>query len=125
MGFCPSFFIGEASLTGKPGNRYAILQAKGELCMRMFFREGGITMAAQLIFGDNEDFNPENYRRYQQLEVVVQPDGRYSVWGDYAEDADLLRDTKRDHKGVIEQLEVFADDIDLELEESEEETETN
>ena len=82
-------------------------------------------MAAQLIFGDNEDFNPENYRRYQQLEVVVQPDGRYSVWGDYAEDADLLRDTKRDHKGVIEQLEVFADDIDLELEESEEETETN
>ena len=42
----------------------------------------------------------------------MQPDGRFSVWGDLGEeDADLLRDTKPDSRNLLAQVLGMADEV--------------
>ncbi len=78
---------------------------------RLFFQGERKIQAATLLFGQEENFDPENYRKYVELEVVLQDDGRFSVWGDLEDDADLLRDTKPDWRHVAPQLEQLADQV--------------
>ena len=78
---------------------------------RLFFQGEHKILAATCLFGDEENFDPETYQKYVELEVVVQENGRFSVWGDLDDDADLLRDTKPDWNHVVPQLELMADEI--------------
>ncbi len=78
---------------------------------RLYFMGGHKRAAAALLFGEQEDFQEEDYQKYQELEVVLHQDGRFSVWGNLTEDADLLRDTKPDKQGVIAKLLPLADEV--------------
>ena len=70
--------------------------------------------AAELLFSSKEDFSPEKYRKYNELEIVVQEDGRYSVWGNFQDDSDLLQDTRKDPDNRVKQLLALADEIVVE-----------
>lgn len=76
---------------------------------RLFFRGEKRVAAARILFGEEEDFLPHAYEKYTELEVVVQDDGRYSVWGNLPDDADLLQDTRRDFQNKTVNLEALAD----------------
>ncbi|WP_050697539.1 hypothetical protein [Anaeromassilibacillus senegalensis] len=76
---------------------------------RLFFRDEKRVAAARILFGEEEDFHPQAYEKYTELEVVVQDDGRYSVWGNFPDDADLLQDTRRDSQNKTAELEPLAD----------------
>jgi len=78
---------------------------------RLWIRGLNQVKAAELLFGDQDDFDGEKYRYYEELEIVVQDDGRYSVWGNYTDDADLLQDTRRDSAGAVKRLLALADEI--------------
>ena len=49
---------------------------------RYFFREHKWD-AVNGLFGGQKDFDPRRYETYQELEVVQQDDGRFSVWAGY------------------------------------------
>lgn len=76
---------------------------------RLLFRDEKRITAARILFGEEEDFHPHVYEKYTELEVVVQDDGRYSVWGNLTDDADLLQDTRRDMQNRTAKLEPLAD----------------
>ncbi|WP_195984034.1 hypothetical protein [Clostridium sp. D33t1_170424_F3] len=75
---------------------------------RLFFRGEKRVAAARILFGEEEDFCPHTYEKYTELEVVIQEDGRYSVWGNLPDDADLLQDTRRDAQNRTAKLEPLA-----------------
>ena len=52
--------------------------------------------------------------REHKLEVVQQDDGRFSVWGNFAEDTDLLRDTRKDTQGLFAAVAALADEVVVE-----------
>ena len=52
------------------------------------------------------------YKR-QELEVVRQDDGRFSVWGNDKEDTDLLRDTHKDPQALFAAIADLADEVVL------------
>ena len=81
---------------------------------RVFIRGVNQIKAAELLFSEKEDFSPEDYRKYRELEIVVQEDGRYSVWGNFSDDADLLQDTRKDPEGRVKKLMLLADEIETE-----------
>ena len=45
------------------------------------------------------------------MEIVVQDDGRYSVWGNLRDDSELLQDTRRDPERRVKQLLALVDEI--------------
>ncbi|MGI5958062.1 MAG: hypothetical protein ACOX60_01420 [Massiliimalia sp.] len=78
---------------------------------RLFYKGDKILQAANLLFGEREDFDVTDYMEYEELEIVLQEDGRFSVWGNYQDDADLLRDTHRDMNGNLAKVAAMADEI--------------
>ncbi|MDD3260655.1 MAG: hypothetical protein PHU79_01900 [Oscillospiraceae bacterium] len=77
---------------------------------RLYFRGEHKYRAAELLFSDSPTFRVEDYTPYEALEIVWQADGRYSVWGDLPNDADLLRDTCRDPRHLVQMALPFADE---------------
>ena len=78
---------------------------------RYFYRQHKVALCTKALFGHKEDFEPKTYEKYKGIEVVVHPDGRYSVWGDLGGDeADLLRDTKHGGQDALSQALALADD---------------
>ena len=81
---------------------------------RIWIRGVNQLKAAELLFSYKENFSPEEYRKYKELEIVVQEDGRYSVWGNFHDDSDLLQDTRKDPDNRVKQLLALADEIVIE-----------
>ncbi len=78
---------------------------------RYYYGQSKVVLAARELFGWQEDYADEKYSRYTGLEIALQEDGRFSVWGDLGEeDAELLRDTKPDHKNLLPRVLGFADE---------------
>ena len=63
------------------------------------------------LFGSRPRFRAEDYTPYQKLEIVWHDDGRYSVWGDLEDDADLLRDTCPDPHHLVKRTLPLADEV--------------
>ena len=80
---------------------------------RYFFREHKWD-AVNGLFGGQKDFDPRRYETSEELEVVQQDDGRFSVWGNFAEDTDLLRDTRKDTQGLFAAVAALADEVVVE-----------
>lgn len=78
--------------------------------MNRYFYRKHREEAARILFGGQQDFDPHKYEKYEELEVVRQDDGRFSVWGNFLEDADLLQDTRRDTQGLFADIEGLADE---------------
>lgn len=70
-----------------------------------------IMPAAQLLFADSDRYTPQQFALWPELEITVQDDGRYAVWVNLLDDADLLQDTKKDTKHVVEKLTPYIDEI--------------
>lgn len=78
---------------------------------RYYFGGGKVIVAARELFGWREDYRDEMYARYTSLEIALQPDGRFSVWGNLGEeDADLLRDTRPDSQNLLARVLGMADE---------------
>ena len=78
---------------------------------RIYYQGRGLEEAASVLFGQKDNFSAEDYRRFDQLELVVQDDGRFSVWGDRGDKAELLRDTAADPHGIVEHLTPYCCEI--------------
>lgn len=79
---------------------------------RYYFEKNKVILAARALFDWQEEYRDEAYARYDSLEIAVQADGRFSVWGNLGEeDADLLRDTKPDARNLLAQVLGMADEI--------------
>ena len=79
---------------------------------RSYFGKSKTVLAARALFDWKEGYRDETYARYDSLEIAVQDDGRFSVWGNLGEeDADLLRDTKPDARNQLAQVLGIADEI--------------
>lgn len=81
---------------------------------RLFFRGKNQMRAAEIFFSDREEYCSSDYEKYTELEVVVQEDGRYSVWGNLEDDADLLQDTRKDSQNLVSKILLWADEIQME-----------
>ena len=79
--------------------------------MKRYFFRVHKQAAARGLFGGREDFAPRTYEKYGELEVVRQDDGRFSVWGNFEEDADLLQDTRRDAESLFSRIVDLADEV--------------
>ncbi len=79
--------------------------------MKRYFYRTHKEEAARGLFGWKEDFDLCAFDKYGELEVVLQDDGRYSVWGNFTEDTDLLQDTRRDSGGLFAAVEGLADEV--------------
>ena len=78
---------------------------------RVFFYGDKAIRAATDLLGSQENFNPLDYAKYSELEVALQEDGRFSVWGNLPNDADLLQDTKKDRDHAMQSVLAYADEI--------------
>ncbi|HCA71325.1 MAG TPA: hypothetical protein DHW78_10370 [Ruminococcaceae bacterium] len=78
---------------------------------RLFFRGEHKFRVAEFFFGRRRDFCVEDYIPYVELEVVLQDDGRFSVWGNLPDDADLLQDTSHDPHHLVSKIFPLADEI--------------
>lgn len=78
---------------------------------RLIFIGRHIVPAAQLLFADDDRYTPQQYAKWPELEVTVHEDGRYAVWVNLIDDAELLRDTRRDTTHVVERLAPYVDEI--------------
>ena len=81
---------------------------------RIWIRGVNRLKAAEMLFSSKEGFSVDTYRKYDELEIVVQDDGRYSVWGNFRDDSDLLQDTRRDPENCVRKILVLADEISTE-----------
>lgn len=88
---------------------------------RYFYRGAKVLTTAKALFAEKKEFRVEDYKKYQELELVVQDDGRFSVWGNYQEDSDLLQDTRKDPLGLIGKIIRQADEVIDDSEDDEEE----
>ena len=52
---------------------------------RYYYKKEKVLLCARALFGQKEDYREDDYRKYQGMEVVVHPDGRFSVWGNLGE----------------------------------------
>lgn len=75
---------------------------------RLFFGKEQIPAVATSLFGERDDFDLGKFMKYEELELVLQEDGRFSLWGNLPDDTDLLRDTRKDSAGKVEQLAFLA-----------------
>lgn len=78
---------------------------------RLLIMGGHIVPAARILFDGDDRYTPQQYAAWPELEVTVQEDGRYAVWVNLLDDADLLQDTRRDSRNVVEQLNPYVDEI--------------
>ena len=70
-----------------------------------------IVPAAQLLFANNDRYTPKQYASWPELEVTVQEDGRYAVWVNLLDDAELLQDTRHDRDQIVAKLAPYVDEI--------------
>ncbi len=81
---------------------------------RYYFQGASRKQAAKLLFGKEKNFDPNRYEIYEELELALQEDGRFSVWGNLPEDSQLLRDTHPDFDQVLPQVLPLADRMEVE-----------
>ena len=70
-----------------------------------------IVPAARLLFAGNDRYTPQQYASWPELEITLQDDGRYAVWVNLLDDAELLQDTKKDTNHLVEQLLPYVNEI--------------
>lgn len=70
-----------------------------------------IIPASQLLFADNDRYTLQQYASWPELEVTVQEDGRYAVWVNLLDDAELLQDTRPDRQQIVAKLAPYVDEI--------------
>lgn len=78
---------------------------------RLIFIGEHIKQAAKVLFAEDDRYTPQMAARWPELEVTVHHDGRYAVWVNLMDDAELLQDTIPDHKNLVRQIAGFADEI--------------
>lgn len=78
---------------------------------RLIFIGDHIKQAAKILFAENDRYTPQMAARWPELEVTVHHDGRYAVWVNLMDDAELLQDTIHDHKQLVQQIAGFADEV--------------
>ena len=78
---------------------------------RLFFRKNAALEAASLLLHERKSFDLNQISKYSELELALQDDGRFSLWGNLEDDCDLLQDTRKDPKGLVQQVEALADEI--------------
>ena len=78
---------------------------------RLIFIGEHIKQAAKVLFAEDDRYTPQMAARWPELEVTVHHDGRYAVWVNLMDDAELLQDTSPDHKNLVRQIAGFADEV--------------
>lgn len=78
---------------------------------RLIFIGEHIKQAAKILFAEDDRYTPQMAARWPELEVTVHHDGRYAVWVNLMDDAELLQDTIPDHKNLVRQIAGFADEV--------------
>ena len=78
---------------------------------RLIFIGEHIKQAAKVLFAEDDRYTPQMAARWPELEVTVHHDGRYAVWLNLMDDAELLQDTIPDHKNLVRQIAGFADEV--------------
>lgn len=78
---------------------------------RLIFIGEHIKQAAKILFAEDDRYTPQMAARWPELEVTVHHDGRYAVWVNLMDDAELLQDTIPDHKNLVRQIVDFADEV--------------
>lgn len=78
---------------------------------RLIFIGEHIKQAAKVLFAEDDRYTPQMAARWPELEVTVHHDGRYAVWVNLMDDAELLQDTILDHKNLVRQIAGFADEV--------------
>ena len=78
---------------------------------RLIFIGEHIKQAAKVLFAEDDRYTPQMAARWPELEVTVHHDGRYAVWVNLMDDAELLQDTIPDHKNLVRQIGGFADEV--------------
>ena len=78
---------------------------------RLIFIGENIKQAAKVLFAEDDRYTPQMAARWPELEVTVHHDGRYAVWVNLMDDAELLQDTIPDHKNLVRQIAGFADEV--------------
>ena len=78
---------------------------------RLIFIGEHIKQAAKVLFAEDDRYTPQMAARWPELEVTVHHDGRYAVWVNLMDDAELLQDTIPDHKNLVRQIRGFADEV--------------
>ena len=78
---------------------------------RLIFIGEHIKQAAKVLFAEDDRYTPQMAARWPELEVTVHHDGRYAVWVNLMDDAELLQDTLPDHKNLVRQIAGFADEV--------------
>lgn len=78
---------------------------------RLIFMGKHIVPAARILFEGDDRYTQKNFAQWPELEVTVHDDGRYAVWVNLIDDAELLQDTRRDQMNLIEKLEPYVDEI--------------
>ncbi len=78
---------------------------------RLIFIGDHIKQAAKILFAEDDRYTPQMAARWPELEVTVHHDGRYAVWVNLMDDAELLQDTIHDHKHLAQQVAGFADEV--------------
>ena len=78
---------------------------------RLIFIGEHIKQAAKVLFAEDDRYTPQIEARWPELEVTVHHDGRYAVWVNLMDDAELLQDTIPDHKNLVRQIAGFADEV--------------
>ena len=78
---------------------------------RLIFIGEHIKQAAKILFAEDDRYTPQMAARWPDLEVTVHHDGRYAVWVNLMDDAELLQDTIPDHKNLVRQIAGFADEV--------------
>lgn len=78
---------------------------------RLIFIGEHIKQAAKVLFAEDDRYTPQMAARWPELEVTVHHDGRYAVWVNLMDDAELLQDTIPDHKNLVWQIAGFADEV--------------
>lgn len=77
---------------------------------RLIFMGKHIMQAAMILFADNEDITTKQIASWPELEVTVREDGKYAVWVNLIDDAELLQDSRRDKNGILEKLLPYVDE---------------
>lgn len=78
---------------------------------RLIFIGEHIKQAAKVLFAEDDRYTPQMAARWPELEVTVHHDGRYAVWVNLMDDAELLQDTIPDHKNLVRQIAGFEDEV--------------
>lgn len=78
---------------------------------RLIFIGEHIKQAAKVLFAEDDRYTPQMAARWPELEITVHHDGRYAVWVNLMDDAELLQDTIPDHKNLVRQIAGFADEV--------------